>query len=292
MNDINNELVAQIKYIIELETRKFLIDIARFNKIVLNDYDEKIKQFEEELEAKISIYGKNKEKFENKRQEIIKSYKDEFDRVYKKRKTQLRGIQAEIQEIQANQKIAIANFKKFEEYRIVYLKSNEYRDFIEKKEQLQYMLEHAVTIEEANNYQQVLNKMQNPIDNFEGKMSALVEKYNEYDILVDACEKKIDECIEATLDDFNKISLKHETHMIDLKKQNKVFYYISKIISFIGGARSLEKHVINKYKNAILELSKINDKCIKTIDKQTLDLVCNINNIREDINEEFMKNAG
>lgn len=292
MNDINNELVAQIKYIIELETRKFLIDIARFNKIVLNDYDEKIKQFEEELDAKISIYGKNKEKFENKRQEIIKSYKDEFDRVYKKRKTQLRGIQAEIQEIQANQKIAIANFKKFEEYRIVYLKSNEYRDFIEKKEQLQYMLEHAVTIEEANNYQQVLNKMQNPIDNFEGKMSALVEKYNEYDILVDACEKKIDECIEATLDDFNKISLKHETHMIDLKKQNKVFYYISKIISFIGGARSLEKHVINKYKNAILELSKINDKCIKTIDKQTLDLVCNINNIREDINEEFMKNAG
>ena len=154
------------------------------------------------------------------------------------------------------------------------------------------MLEHAVTIEEANNYQQVLNKMQNPIDNFEGKMSALVEKYNEYDILVDACEKKIDECIEATLDDFNKISLKHETHMIDLKKQNKVFYDISKIISFIGGARSLEKHVINKYKNAILELSKINDKCIKTIDKQTLDLVCNINNIREDINEEFMKNAG
>jgi len=292
MNDINNELVAQIKYIIELETRKFLVDIARFNKIVLNDYDEKIKSFEDELDAKISVYGHNKEKYEFKKQEILQSYKDEFDRVYNKRKQQLRGIQAEIQEIQANQKIAIANFKRFEEYKIVYSKSQDYRDFIEKKNQIEYMVQNAGTIEEANNYQQVLNKMQNPVENFESKMSALVEKYNEYDVLVDACEHKIDECIEATLDDFDKISLKKETHLVDLKKQSKILNFISSIIGFIGGAAAFEKRVVRKYKNAIQELKKLNDKYIKNIDSQTMTLVCNINSIREDINEEFMKNAG
>ncbi len=292
MNDINDELIAQIKYIIELETRKFLVDIARFNKIVLNDYDIKVKAFEDELDAKISLYSKNTEKYDKKKQDILQSYKSEFDRVYKKRKQQLHGIQAEIQEIQANQKIAIANFKKFEEFKIVYSKSQDYRDFIEKREQLEYMVQNASTIEEANNYQQVLNKMQNPVENFENKMNALVEKYNQYDVLVEACEKKIEECIDATLDDFNRISLKKETHMVDLKKQNKIISFITKIIGFIGGTAAFERNVFNKYKNAILELSKVNDTCIKTIDKQTMGLVCNINSIREDINEEFMRNAG
>ena len=292
MEDIDNRLMEQIKYLIELEVRKLLVENARFNRIVLNDYDKRLKAFEEEIDAKISFYGESKEKYADKKQELLDTYKAEFDKVYQKRKSQFFGIQAEIQEIQANQKVAIANFKKFEEFKIVYAKSEDYVKFIERRDQLQYMIEQAQTIDEANTIQQKLNSMQNPLDNFDGKLSALVEKYNEYDLLVYECEKKLEECIDATLVDFEHISLKQENAVVKVTASNKFISFINTLINFVTGGNKFEKQVILKYHSKLKELSYISNTSQKSIDSQTISLMSTISKLREDINEEFMRNAG
>ncbi len=291
MEDFDNKLLIQIKYMIELETRKLLIQNARFNKIVMNEYENKIRAFETDLDNKVSLYGGNMD-FMIRRNEILELYKAEFQKIFKKRKQQFFGIQEEIQDLQANQKLAIANYKKFEEYRKVYSKTAEYQSFVQKKEQLQYMMQNATTEQEADNYKQKIESMKDPIADFIKKMDALVERYNGYDAIIKECEIKLEECIKATLDDFESIAIKKDTSLVKVKEPNGIMVFINKLINMFSQNSHFEKRFVNKYKDQISKITEQNNSSIKNIESQTMNLIITINKLRDIISEEFAKNAG
>ena len=111
-------------------------------------------------------------------------------------------------------------------------------------------------------------------------------------MLVSKCENKLEECINATLIDFNNISLKHENSLVKVTKQNKLLRLINAVINMITGQSRFEKNVIQKYKSKLEELSLINSNSLKNIESQTMTMVVTINKVRDRINEEFMRNAG
>ncbi len=115
MESIGTRLIDQIKRLNELEVQRLEIQLAKFNKEINECYESKINLIEENIDNQIKYYGKNISSYTKEKNSILNRYKEEFQKNYDKRKEQFFNIIVEIQEMQANQKIALTNFKKIAE---------------------------------------------------------------------------------------------------------------------------------------------------------------------------------
>ena len=123
MENIEKKLMQVIEDFSNIEVLELEFKFAKFNQELKKIYDEKIKFIEDNLDNQIKFYGKNIEDCKSEKEKILSKYTIEFQKIYDQRKEQFLNIQAEIQEMQSNQKIALANFKKVIENKNAFLKS-------------------------------------------------------------------------------------------------------------------------------------------------------------------------
>ena len=246
MEEVDTKLLKQIKNLTELELTEIEVLFAKFNKTLIEKYEDKISNIQKNIDDQIVSFGEDIEKYKNEKQMIIDRYINEFQKIYDKRKEQYYNIIVEIQEIQANQKIALANF---------YSVANKNR--------------------------------QNPRDDSQKKLEALVTKYDGYSEIIIECEKKLEECINASVEDFNEIVKYRDVKLDNVKKINPVIKFINNLINKIFKKSKLEKEVIEKMENEIYEIENQSKDMINIIEEQTIDLIAKIEEIRDQINLEF-----
>ena len=219
MKDLGSKLAVYIKELSEIEVLEIEILFAKFNNILKQYYEEKIKAIEENIDEQILFFGKKIEDYETEKSRIISKYTDEFQKIYDQRKEQYYNIIAEIQEAQANQKIALTNFT-------------------------------TVTNSIKNNSSNMYDK----------KQVALIEKYNNYDVIINEFIKKLDECIDNSINDFNEIVKYRNSNLDTIKKSNIIVNLIHKIMNKFSSKSKIEKEVIQKMESELLEIENNDNK--------------------------------
>ncbi len=287
MENVGTKLMTQIRDLSELEVQKLEIQIAKFNKEISEYYETKISTIEENIDSQIKYYGKNISDHREEKDRILNKYKAEFQKNYDKRKEQFFNIQVEIQELQANQKIAFANFKKVAEDRTSFLESSKYVEYISKKQEFQRVVNSTVNREEFEKYSALLENLKDPLDTYTSKLEALINKYAGYDEIILECEAKLTDCILATKKDFDEITKYRNSDVAVAEGVNFITNLINKILNKFAGKTKFEKDVIQKMESELIKVEQNNIAISDSINEQTIYLVAKIEELRDMINSEF-----
>ena len=110
MDNLKKEVVQIIKELSNNTSNKVKIAFAKFNCVVEEEYKKKMKIIDDDISGKIALYGKNEDECRKIKEELIKSYDDNFQKLYDKRKEQVLSIVMEITEMESNREVALANY--------------------------------------------------------------------------------------------------------------------------------------------------------------------------------------
>ena len=287
MEELENKLMDSINQLSNLELLEYKIEFAKFNKEVIDCYESKINAIESNIDYQIKFYGKNPETYREQKNSILEKYKEEFQKVYNKRREQFFSILMEIQEINANQKIALVNFNKTVKSRKKFFEGATYKEYVEKYESFKHIVDTTLKHDEFEKYSKLLEKHTDPSKMYDIKLEALINKYAGYDEIIVECTKKLNECVEAVKEDFENISKFRNESLAISKKENIFTKLINKILARIAGSSKFEKDVIQKMEKELTEIGKDNDNTINIINEQTINLVAMIEKVREELNSEF-----
>lgn len=284
MENLGKRLYEKIKELSDIEVQEMELQFAIFNSKAIANYEEKIELINNNFIEQSNYYGKKIEDFENEKNEIISRYSEEFQKIYDTRKDQFINIINEIQEMQSNQKIALANIESLYNNWDSVLNSEEYEDYVTKKQKYEYIINISKNNEDIQKYTDSLKKLKNPIDLINIKMAAVVDKYEKYDGVIFECEKKIEDCIKALEDDFNSIMKYRNNSLVVPKKENFIVRLLNKLF---GGNKKFTREVIDKMNDEIDDIQKNDLKLLEIINDQTINLVAKIEELRQQINSEY-----
>lgn len=287
MNNTGEKIMNIINEISELEILKAEILYSKFQNTLKKEYEEKIKLVENDFLSKAKVYGKNPDEIINEKNNIIKKYDAEFQKIYDSRREQFINIQNEIQEMVANKMIVIANFNQVAKNKETYMDSEVYQEFVMKKNKFKNIIDTTLKSDEFNKYTKLLNELRDPLEVYQKKYIALATKFNSYDEAIKECEQKLYDCIEVSQQDFKAIVSHIDMSLVTVKKSNIFYNIINKIINKLSNGSKFQKDVIQKIEKDILSIQQENQTNIELIENQTIGLIATIEQVRENINNEF-----
>lgn len=287
MDNVGSRLMQELKDLSEVEIQKLEVQFAKFNKEVYGYYALKIEAIENNIDNQIRFFGKKPEKCQEEKDYILGRYKDEFQKTYNKRREQFFNLQVEIQELEANQKIAVANFKKIVEDKNKILRNNIYSDYMGKRKEFQRIINTTLNHNEFDKYSKLLDELDDPLEIYTKKLNALINKYAGYNEIIIECEKKLYECIRGTKNDFDQITKYRNNNFIVIKEGNFIINFFKKISRMFNGRAKLEKDVFEKMEEELVDIEENNLLTINSINDQTINIVGKIEELRDVINLEF-----
>lgn len=181
----------------------------------------------------------------------------------------------------------IANFKQIATNKAEFIKTEDYKEYINKKEDFENKVATTLIHEEFDKYTKLLENLQNPLEIYQRKLVALATKYDNYDATIKECNKKLEECIEGGLGDFEEITRYVDNGLVVSKKENIIMKFVNKILNKITKGSGFNKNVMEKMENELSELEQDITESVEIIDEQTVGIVAKIEEIRENINAEF-----
>lgn len=255
MESIGIELMQVYDELTELELVELQIKFSKFNKELKDIFDSKILEIEKNIDSQMEFYGIKSEDYYGEKQNILNKYIQEFQKIYDERKVQFYNIENEIAEIQANQKITLTNFYKTTDNR----KKGYLKD------------------ENSEEYTESLVK--------------LLQKYNSYDYLIKECDKKLEECLNASKDDFEEITKYRNTNLSVVKKANPISKIINKIIGIFSGSSRFDKKIAQNMEKELVDISNNTNNVVEKINSQTLSIISLIEQARNEINLQCKVNV-
>ena len=285
---LKEKLFEYIKELGEIEVIDQTLSLAIFLKKINNLIEEKMEKIENELNSKMSLYNVKNGKFESKKEEILKKYKLELNKVVEKYEDRYINIQLELQGINSNQKIVLANWQKILEEREEIIKNGEQKQYLDRKKILEYKQENTLSSQEFYECDRLLKELINPMENIETKANACIEKFNNYNTLIDEClieanicEKEAIDCIEDV------VKYQFNDKLAQISLFTKINNFINKIVYRFSGSSKFEKEVINKMEADLEKIQRENNEIINNIEYKSCHFTVTILHMREKINEEF-----
>lgn len=253
LEEFEKELSQKIKELSDLEINEKQIKYAFFNNRLLDCYNEKIKIISNNFDKQSKFFGKHLEEYIVDKTKIMSKYNKEFQKVFDKRKEQFFSIETEIEEIELNQKMILKNIEKIYFSRIKVLENGKCNKKLK-------------------------------VEQSENAIKALVDKYEKFDALINECENKIEECIEACEKDFENITKTGEVALVVPQKLN----FFEKLFgSFFSKNKKAKKEIIGKMNNEIKEIQNSSEIVLNRIEEQTVRVIAKIEEIKNKINLEF-----
>ncbi len=285
---LKGRLLENIRELGEIEVVDQSLSLAIFLKKTNNLIAEKLEKLENELNSKMILYNVKNGEYESRKEEILKKYQFELDKVLEKYEDRYINIQLELQGINANQKIAIANWQKILEEKEKIIKNGEQQRYIDRKKELEYKLENTLKSQEFYECDKLLKELINPIENVEIRANNCIEKFNTYNTLLDEClieanicEKEAIECLESVV----RYQFNDKIAKIDFF--TKINSFINKIAYKFSGKTKFEKDVIKNIEADLERIQSENSEIIKDIEYKSCHFTATILKLREKINAEF-----
>lgn len=236
----------------ELEVNKAKVLAEIFMRTTEEILDEKLHSIEINFKEQANFYGQNLDDYEEIYQEIIGKYEDQMMAIIDKYNEFFINMQLELQEAECNQKIAITNLKKSFDVK-----------------------------------QELSNKAQSKIiEEYNKKVIACKQKKENYDKIIEACEKELNQCASNMERRMNAL-FGDKTRQISLEKESAFKRLIQRIKNKFTGTTKFNDFVIEPLK---VELEMLEHKLPNTtnhIKKDTIKFVAKIKQAKDETNKIF-----
>ncbi len=190
----------------------------------------------------------------------------------------------ELREARANQKISLVNAKKIYDSKEEFIKSDQYKEYLDKKEKLTPQLNLTLEKKDYKEYCTMLKELIDPLEIYNEKKEIALKKYNDYNSIITSCENKIEECMNETYEEIKNILNENIENSLSDKKENFIVKMINKLIKVIAGKTKFENK-ISTIENNIKKLSLSNNEKIEKIRNETIQLVAKIQIEKELLNK-------
>lgn len=279
MENISEKLIENLTKLTELEINNLQIKSEIFIRKLNEKLETSLKEIELRIDEEIVFFNQNPKKYIQYKESTIKGYEEQLQKIYDEYKIQYINICEELQEIQINQKIAIANIKKIQDLKKEFIKSEKYEQYKALKYKYKKDMDNSENKEDFEKYMNLLKNLNNPIEEYDNKINEMLNKAKEYELINSICIEKINECINNSINDLNKW-VQQKTNQLQVYNQSNIFKEFYTIITnFFLGKKRLQINVIDttEYELECLEQEvsiakkNIKNNTIKFI-KQLLDL--------------------
>ncbi len=251
-NNRNVLLIDKLVQLNDLEITKAKLLTAIFTKTTKEIMHHKVQVLEKNFEEQAEFYDQNLERYEEICDQILIKYKKQLSQIIEKYNGFYINLLLELQEAQCNQKIAITNLKKS----------------FDSKQEISSQTK-AKILEEWNQ-----------------KMTACREKKLNYDVIIEECEKEIEECSSNMQKKMDAL-FSDKLSQISLKEKKSSGSFWRKIKNKFTGAKKFNTYVIEPI---CVELEIMDNKLpdiLNNIKEDTIYFVAKIKQAKEEANKIF-----
>jgi hypothetical protein len=277
-------LLDNMRETMKLESTKTELISALYTRKIYEETKNGIEAIEENLKVQASFYGIDYEEYTNRIEELKSNYIKEINRLNEEREFQFVNLQLELREARANQKISLVNAKKIYDSKEEFIKSDQYKEYLDKKEKLTPQLNLTLEKKDYKEYCTMLKELIDPLEIYNEKKEIALKKYNDYNSIITSCENKIEECMNETYEEIKNILNENIENSLSDKKENFIVKMINKLIKVIAGKTKFENK-ISTIENNIKKLSLSNNEKIEKIRNETIQLVAKIQIEKELLNK-------
>ena len=253
-NNRNVLLMEKLTELNELEITKMKILTAIFIKTLQEIKNKKVQSMESNFEEQAKVYGQDLADYQEVYYEIMNKYKDQIEQIIERYNELFINIQLELQEAECNQKIAITNFKKSFDIKL-----------------------EAMSISKENLAQ-----------DYSKKMLACMQKKENYDVIIKACQKELEDCVEEAENKLNSLFINKAGQLV-LREESFFTKLMDKIKNMFTGRTKFNTYCIE---STNVELEMIERKLpdhIKQIRQKTIHFVAKIKQAKDETNLIFEK---
>lgn len=277
-------LLDNMRETMKLESAKTELISALYTRKIYEEMTKGIDAIEENLKVQASFYGIDYEEYANRIEELKTNYINEISKLNEEREFQFVNLQLELREVRANQKISLVNAKKIYDSKENFMRSTQYKEYLDKKEKLTPQLNLALEEKDYKEYCTMLKELVDPLEIYNEKKEDALKKYNDYNSLISSCENKIEECMNETIKEIQNILNENIENSLSAKKENFIMKMINKLIKVLAGKTKFESKV-SAIENNINKLSLSNNDKIQEIRNETIELVAKIQIEKELLNK-------
>ena len=198
-------LLDNMRETMKLESTKTELISALYTRKIYEETKNGIEAIEENLKVQASFYGIDYEEYTNRIEELKSNYIKEINRLNEEREFQFVNLQLELREARANQKISLVNAKKIYDSKEEFIKSDQYKEYLDKKEKLTPQLNLTLEKKDYKEYCTMLKELIDPLEIYNEKKEIALKKYNDYNSIITSCENKIEECMNETYEEIKNI---------------------------------------------------------------------------------------
>ena len=277
-------LLDNMRETMKLESTKTELISALYTRKIYEETKNGIDAIEENLKVQASFYGIDYEEYANRIEELKNNYIREINKLNEEREFQFVNLQLELREARANQKISLVNAKKIYDSKEEFMKSVQYKEYLDKKEKLTPQLNLSLEEKDYKEYCTLLKELIDPLEIYDEKKEIALKKYNDYNSIINSCENKIDECMNETFEEIKNILNENIENSLSTKKENFIMKMINKLIKELEGKTKFENKV-STIENNLKKLSLSNNEKIEKIRTETIELVAKIQIEKELLNK-------
>lgn len=264
---VYKNLASNIKNLSSVEVNEISLIIAIIKKNIQDLINKNMEFLNKEFLDKSEYYGTKKIDLSKYRDQIIKGYENEFNRISLKLEEEYMNFALMLQETQSNQKISIANLKKVLESKQKYVESNEYDEFMTNIENLEKQRDDAETKIEFDKIDNYLNNISDPIEIYNKKIDIFANRYVKYCGLEEVYLSKLKKCNERIESAINSV-MKYDVGALTIINKKSIFTIFSKLLSKISGVKKFEKEYVFKKLENLEKIKNDTDNMLSEIDNE------------------------
>ena len=285
MKSLGERLVGKIEEISNIEVSLLKLSSAIYVRSVDDKINSGIDSIKSNFISQAKGYGISEEVYSSELSKIIDGFTSEINKISSEYEIQFVNLQLELQEAMANQQIALVNAKKVSDLKDEFRESEKYESYLKTKSDLQNQLNNSLEKEEFDKYSKLLENLSDPLDVYNFKRDAAINKYYDYNNLISQCESKMDESLNLILSEIDKIVDATVEKSLVIRKENIITKFINKIKNMFSGKANYEKKV-KAYETVISSLSEESTSKIDSIRNNTIDFLAEIKVVKDDINSK------
>lgn len=287
MENISEKLMQKFTVLTELENNKLNIKSAIFLRKLEEKRNTAVKEIELRVDEEIEFYGQKPENYLEYKKGILKKYSEEFEKISEEYELQYINIIEELQEIQANQKIAIANCKKMKNLKEEFLESDKYQEYKKTKAKYKEDMDNSLTKEEFEKNMNLLKELKNPIEDYDIKIKACIEKAKDYELVIQTCNQKLEESKQKAINEINDLVSKKTSQLVIYRKNNIISKIINKMTNIFTGKKKVQINIIDKSKIELNNLEAETNNTKNNIRENTIKFIEQLIGTREELNNKF-----
>ena len=232
---ISESLISTLNEISKNEINEISLLIAITKKSIMDLINKNIQQINDEFLEKCEYYGRSISEVNSEKVEILNGYKEEFNKIATKLEEEYINLALEVQDAQANQKIAIAEMKKNIDLKEKYTSSAKVNEF--------------------------------EIESLNKKIDMLAERYIKYCGFEEACLFELSGCHKKVENAINSVMQFENGKQLVVIEKRSILKVFSKLLKFLSNEKRFKKDYIEKKKKNIEKIKISTNYKLEEIDK-------------------------